>query len=258
MSGIAVRRLITAEEMEPCHELQAVVWNMPDPTDIVPGHQLQTAAKYGGIVLGAFDRDRIVGLSYGFVGLWQDRPLLCSHLNAVLPEYRGRGIGCQLKLAQREHCLADGLGLMHWTYDPLELVNGNLNIRRLGGTSVTYVRNLYGAMQDGLNAGLPSDRLVVEWDLASARVTAAIEHGSAPGPDRADCMPYDGSSLPEGGRPLALTMPVGFQEIKRQDPAEALRWRLHVRSAFERAFAAGYRVTGADQHGYIFTKETPA
>ncbi len=250
-----IRILKTVDEIRPCEELQVAIWHMPDAQDAVPAHQLFTAAKYGGMVLGAFDGDRLIGLAYGFVGLYRGRPILCSHMNGVLPEYRGQGIGYALKVQQRLAALERGLEAMHWTYDPMELVNGNLNIRRLGGTSRLYEPNLYGTMSDGLNAGLPTDRLVVEWDLTAARVHQALMSGAAPAPERAECFAYDGTTLPAGGQALALTLPKQFQQIKRTDPREALRWRLAARRAFVEAFAAGYRLTGADADGYIFTRE---
>lgn len=45
-----------------------------------------------------------------------------------------------------------------WTYDPLETVNGYLNLSKLGGVCTQYIENCYGEMPDILNAGLPSDR----------------------------------------------------------------------------------------------------
>src|SRR3970282_1162763 len=94
----------------------------------------------------------------------------CSHMLAVLPEYRDQKIGYRLKLAQREAVHEQAVRLITWTYDPLESRNANLNINRLGGIVRTYKRNHYGEMQDGLNAGLPSDRLLVEWWITSNRV----------------------------------------------------------------------------------------
>lgn len=225
--------------MEQCHSVQMVTWDMPDGAESVPVHQLLTAAKYGGLVLGAFDGDLMAGFSYTFVGLDRGEPIWCSHMLAVLPHYRGKGLGLQLKLEQRRIALERGIMRVHWTYDPVELINGTLNIRRLGGLSRTYVRDLYGSMQDGLNAGLPSDRLVVEWELASDRVVQALAAEAAPIPD---------------GEEIAIPVPPKFREIKRTDPAEALRLRLALRQAFESAFAAGFVLTGVEGYQYILTR----
>ncbi|HLN61677.1 MAG TPA: hypothetical protein VK464_09010 [Symbiobacteriaceae bacterium] len=252
---LAMRVLTTAEEMAPCEPLQMATWAMPDAGDVVPVHQLLTAAKYGGLVLGAFDGETLVGLSYAFVGLYGGRPLLCSHMLAVLPAWRGQGVGHALKVEQRRLAVERGFDLIHWTYDPLELPNATLNIRKLGGVASTYVRDLYGPMRDGLNAGLPSDRLVVAWHLASPRVAHALERGRAPQPALDDCLPFTaGDSLPADGTPLAVTLPENFQQVKRVDPAGAMRWRLAVREALESAFAAGYAITGYQGAHYILTR----
>lgn len=255
MEPISISVLTSAAEMAACESIQVTTWQMQDPTDVVPVHQLLTAAKYGGLVIGAFAGAELVGLSYAFVGLQGGKTLLCSHMLAVLPAYRGLGVGWQLKAAQRDEALARGFDLIHWTYDPLQMVNGNLNIRRLGGIARTYIRDLYGTMNDGLNAGLPSDRLVVAWHLGTDRVREAIAGGGAPQPSLAACLAYDGRTLPDGGRPLALAIPARLQQLKQSDPAEALAWRLRTREAFERAFAAGYVLTGAESNSYILTRE---
>ena len=142
---------------------------------------------------------------------------------AVLPAWRGRGLGVALKQAQAKAVLQDGYNLMTWTYDPLEARNANLNIKKLGGICRTYIRNCYGKMRDPLNQGLPSDRFEVEWWLDNT--AAAL-------------------------RPLAQTaprfidIPTNFQAIKQASLAQAKQIRLKTREQFEQAFAAGYLVTG--------------
>ena len=92
----------------------------------------------------------------------------------VHPAYRNRGLGYSLKLAQREHVLAQGIDLITWTFDPLETRNATLNFHKLGAVCNTYLPNLYGDMRDGLNAGLPSDRFQVDWWIASERVAQRL------------------------------------------------------------------------------------
>ena len=84
----------------------------------------------------------------------------------MLPEYRRWGVGWRLKMAQRDAVLAQGLERITWTFDPLESANAHLNFAKLGVISDTYLPDFYGAMPEALNAGLPSDRLLVAWLLA--------------------------------------------------------------------------------------------
>ena len=64
-------------------------------------------------------------------------------------------------------CWSQGIDLITWTFDPLEARNAWLNFGKLGAVCNTYLRNVYGNLQDGLNAGLPSDRLQVDWWIGS-------------------------------------------------------------------------------------------
>ena len=172
---IQIRLLSTQEEIRSVEQLQREVWSLPD-VEVVPLHVLITAAKNGGLLLGAFDDERLVGFVFGFPGLTPEGKLKhCSHMAGVHPAYRDRGLGYSLKLAQREHVLAQGIDLITWTFDPLETRNATLNFHKLGAICNTYLPNLYGEMRDGLNAGLPSDRFQVDWWIASERVAQRLQ-----------------------------------------------------------------------------------
>ena len=193
--GISIKRLTTIQQFHQCEELQRRVWGMSD-TDVVPLHLLLTVQKNGGLVLGAFDEGgRMIGCLFGFLGARDataQQLKHCSHMMGVLEGWRGRGVGYQLKLAQREHALAQGLELVTWTYDPLESLNAALNIGKLGVVCRTYFRDLYGEMEDGLNVGLSSDRFQVEWWVASQRVAHRLAAPSSSPPKLGG---------KEGGRP---------------------------------------------------------
>ena len=151
------------------------MWDLPD-VEVVPLHVLITAAKNGGLLLGAFDGETLAGFVFGFPGLTPDGKLKhCSHMAGVHPAYRDRGLGYSLKLAQRLHVLAQGIDLITWTFDPLETRNATLNFHKLGAICNTYLPNLYGEMHNGLNAGLPSDRFQVDWWIASERVAQRLQ-----------------------------------------------------------------------------------
>ena len=179
----------------------------------------------------------------------------------VLPQYRDRGIGEELKRRQRDVVLAQGITLMTWTFDPLQSRNARLNLRKLGAVCHTYARNLYGTMSDRLNAGVPSDRFEVEWHLASRHVEARLARAE-PEPDlatllaegvpvlnpaslgAADDAPAPVCCDPSGARVL-IRFPTNIQALKMTRPAEALTWRMQVRDLCERSFAAGYTITDA-------------
>ena len=172
-SNFTIRLIETPEEMRLVEELQRVVW--PDSeTDVVPLHMLITAVHNGGLVLGAFVEEKMIGFVFGFPGLDTTpdgpRPKHCSHMMGIHPDHRDGGVGFALKRAQWQMVRHQGLDHITWTYDPLLSRNAYLNIAKLGAVCVTYRRSEYGDMRDGLNAGLPSDRFQVDWWINTQRV----------------------------------------------------------------------------------------
>ena len=63
---------------------------------------------------------------------------------------------------------------MEWTFDPLEIKNAYFNIERLGAIVRRFVLNQYGTTSSKLHGGLPTDRCIAEWWLASPRVEAIL------------------------------------------------------------------------------------
>jgi predicted GNAT superfamily acetyltransferase len=263
---ISYRVLTSLAEMQAVEELQRQVWPASELI-IVPTHVLLTVVQNGGVLIGAWDEEKLIGFVFGFLGTDEgevDRPAMtrlkhCSHMLAVLPEYRDQRIGYQLKLAQRTAVDQQAVRLITWTYDPIESRNAHLNIARLGGIVRTYKPNHYGEMSDGLNAGLPSDRLLVEWWITSHRVKQRL------GGERkalelelymaANTIILNPSRVNEAALPVLTTpfeptdalclveIPANFQHLKTNDHALALEWKLQIREVLTEAFAKGYLIT---------------
>ncbi len=266
---IEIRILETRADMRAVEDLQRQVWGNNE-SEVVPLHMLTTVAHNGGVLLGAWDAEaeRLIGFVFGFLGTDEDNPRRpaaanlkhCSHMLGVISEYRNQGIGHQLKLAQRELVVHQGVRLMTWTYDPLESRNAYLNIARLGCICNTYLREVYGEMQDVLNKGLPSDRFQVEWWITSQRVRQRVsgersslnlEHFTSAGVPILNPTRLNDSGLlqmtsppitPEGVFGL-VEIPANFQALKAADLGLAREWKLQARAIFEEAFADGYIVT---------------
>lgn len=263
---IVIRPLESGEDLVRAEQLQAVVWPGSE-LDVVPAHMMAAFVHNGGLALGAFDGQRLVGFVLGFLGTDSSSPgrvamarlKHCSHQMGVLPEYRDRGVGLLLKRAQREVVVEQGIRLITWTYDPLQSRNAHLNIRRLGAVCRTYLRDVYGEMRDAINAGMPSDRFQVDWWVTSRRVAERLE-GKRPPLDMAhflsagaqrlnpaslgdDGLPYPTDEPERPGGNLALVeIPPDFQVVKDRDLELAKAWRGQTRRIFEEAFAQGYMV----------------
>lgn len=266
-SPLSIRALTTMRDMLEVEELQRQIWPGTD-LDVVPGHLLVTIEHNGGVVLGAHLEGRLVGFVLGFLGVDTSSPgrvamarlKHCSHMLGVHPDYRNRGIGFRLKLAQRQVVISQGIRLVTWTFDPLHSRNAYLNIRRLGALCDRYLENAYGRMRDDVNQGVPSDRFEVDWWVTSARVESRIE-GKRPPLDLAnflaagavklnpaslgaDDLPYPADeSAPMEGNVLLIEIPPDYERIKEADGELAAAWRSHTRDLFRRAFARGYLVT---------------
>jgi predicted GNAT superfamily acetyltransferase len=264
MPSLNIRILETTQELFAAEQLQRVVWPGSE-IDVVPAHLMITAVHNGGLVIGAFDNERLVGFVFGFPGIESTpdgpRPKHCSHMAGVLSEYRDRGLGFALKRAQWQMVRHQGLDHVTWTYDLLLSRNAHLNISRLGAVCSTYRRAEYGEMRDGLYAGLPSDRFQVDWWLNTHRVERRLSGRARPSltlahlarvgvrplyamDHRQDGMPRPPEHIPAlDDQLLAAEIPPDFMALKEADLGLARDWRFFTREFFEAAFARGYIVT---------------
>ncbi|MDH3944389.1 MAG: GNAT family N-acetyltransferase [Anaerolineae bacterium] len=268
--AIEIRLLETPAEMETIERLSLDVWPGSE-MDVIPAHLLLTIAKNGGIVLGAFEKDRMIAYAFGFLGLHSlesnQEIKHCSHQLGVHPDYQSSGVGFKLKRAQWQLVRQQGLDLITWTYDPLLSLNANLNFAKLGAIANTYLRELYGQMRDGLNIGLPSDRIQMEWWVNSKRVIRRLSsqprprldmaHFLAAGVPQINHTSLDSNHWPvpetellpindEASEPhpvVLLEIPADFPQLKSADMQLASNWREHTRMAFEMMFSTGYYIT---------------
>jgi predicted GNAT superfamily acetyltransferase len=245
---IVIRACEGHEELEACVQLQVETWGY-DVTDIMPRKAFLVMQKVGGQVLGAFDTGlpgagangdaaSLAGFALSMPGVktgshspdGNPRPYLHSHMLAVKPGYRDRGLGAQLKLAQRKDALARGIKYMEWTFDPVEIKNAFLNINKLGAIVRRYIENFYGVSSSRLQGGLPTDRLIAEWNLDSERVRSIIE--GKPAADRI---------IEE-----RICVPASIYQWKASeaDRPRALAVQLENRLKFRQAFAQGLAVIG--------------
>ena len=174
--AINIRSLCEQSDLEAAVSLQRDIWSYKD-IDIDSRAMLTGASRFAGQILGAFDRERLIGFALAYATLSFGR--LHSHRVGILPEYQNFGIGRKLKLAQREDALARNIAVIQWTFDPLQSRNAYFNLVRLGGIAKTYIPNLYGITTSLLHGGLPTDRLLIEWELESERVRRILA-GEAP------------------------------------------------------------------------------
>jgi predicted GNAT superfamily acetyltransferase len=179
-----IRALHTIPEFRQVIALEQEIWGYSDAEDAVGIPMFVITVKRGGILLGAYDGDRLIGFVYSIAGLKDGRPMQWSHMLGVLPAYRATGIGRALKREQRHISLEMGLDLMEWTCDPLVAVNAYLNFRRLGVIVEEYALNVYGDSSSPLHRGAPTDRFIAQWQMRSPRVVRMLEADGVPSATR--------------------------------------------------------------------------
>ncbi len=250
-SSIVIRDVESAGELREVEELQKQIWGLPD-LDVVPLTQMIAARTAGGVLIGAFDGEVMVGFAYGFVGMEDGKPAHHSHMLAVLPEYRNLDLGRRLKLEQRDRVLDQGIELMTWTFDPLQSLNAHFNFNKLGVISDRYFIDFYGRDATSFLHRNGTDRLWVSWMLTSARVgdRAAGKGGAGEFPEAAPLVELSEDDSPLSGdmkealssSAAYIEIPMNIGEIEKRDFDLAAEWRAATRNAFTQAIGAGYLV----------------
>lgn len=255
---MTIRPLGSIPEFREVSALEAEVWGYTDLADAVGIPMFVATLKRGGLLLGAYDGRVLAGFVYSLAAVKDGRPTQWSHMLAVRPRYRGAGLGLALKLAQRRACLARGIDLVEWSFDPLAAVNAQFNLRRLGAVAREYAVDLYGASDSPLHRGAPTDRLLAEWAIRSPRVEAALAAAPRPaGPGAGPAFPgvvRVNEVEPRGAwqacvrcdtsrddGEVAVVVPGRYQEMLAREPSLAQDWRLASRDLFSAYLGRSYR-----------------
>jgi chorismate synthase len=248
------RVLHNVDDMKQFVDLEIAIWEL-DPRDAVPTSLLHAMSMNGSLVIGAYDQEEMIGMAFAFPVPRGKKQILWSHMAGVKPAYQGKGIGFALKQFQRNWALERGYDAIAWTFDPLQRGNANFNLHVLGASAQIYHVNLYGEMADGINAGLPSDRLEVIWNLRDKRVKQlAVGRSGISDLDvnlassfflQADNhnQPIQNNLPSDLPSPCLIEIPGDLAGLKQMSPQAALNWRLALRQALETAFASGYSAT---------------
>ena len=199
-------------------------WDLNFGTEIT-SNLLIAMVHSGSYVSGAFIDNKIVGAAFAFPAT-NSGLHLHSHMTAVLPEFRDKGVGYALKIDQWRWAKKKNYSYLSWTFDPLVRRNAKLNIAKLGVDISAYFPNFYGDMPDALNAGDESDRLMVSWrtEIDAPKARELITN-------------------PEPGD-ILIEIPEDIVAIRTKNQSESMKWRRQVRAQFMAAFEKNGRVIG--------------
>ena len=231
----------SASEAEALRGLQRQVWGSP-PEFLYPS-DIHSSDFGAGTSIVARVEGALAGFLFGFYR-FDSSPLpgdrgaryhgslrLESQTMAVLPAYRGLRIASLLKRVQAQQAWRAGIGVIHWTADPLQFPNAALNFGLLRAVAYEFSADLYPFRND-LNR-VHASRLSLTWLVASRRVDDVPLVGSRAevvdmghrrqiphvndGPHSADLTRED---------PLiAIEVPLDWTALQQQDLNAALAWR---------------------------------
>ena len=223
-NSIQVRELDNLQDQDFGRKIFDITWSMDAGTEITP-NLLQAMVYSGSYLSGAFIDNKIVGAAFAFPAT-NGGLHLHSHMTAVLPEFRDKGVGYVLKIDQWNWAKKKNYSHLSWTFDPLVRRNAKLNIAKLGVDISAYHPNFYGDMPDALNAGDESDRLMVSWitDIDTPKARELI-------------------TKPETGD-ILIEIPEDIVAIRSKNQNESMKWRRQVREQFLAAFEKNGKVVG--------------
>lgn len=246
--GIVVRPLSSRAEFEIAEGVQASAWGVGD-RGVTPKEVLIAIHDNGGLVLGAFDRNSMVGYALMMPGYNGKEVYMYSHQTGVRKEYQSKGVGYLLKRKQREVALKRGFKMIAWTFDPMIGRNAHFNMKKLGIVARNYMVDYYGPMNDSINWGLPTDRVLCEWFLETStqrRIRAStkkVTRETFRVIDRTGAEPYPKCKdwrIDLSVDKALLDIPRDIVALKKKDLDEGKRWREATRDAFQRYFGAGF------------------
>lgn len=256
---IVIRDLKSIDDLSQLKAVEQAVWGIAGD-DSLPLTVAIASKAAGNIFVGAFDKDKLVGFAFGFLGREHGQTTIHSHMLAVLEAYRHLDLGLRLKQAQRERAMAMGVHEMTWTFDPLQSRNAHFNFSKLGVVSDTYKVDFYGPETSSPLHRNGTDRLWVRWILNSRRVRDRLAPQLTGKGARAETLDalrllaplvrFDPSGNP-GRADLAeslarqrvsIEIPGDILEVERADMGLAREWRDATRWAFREAMKAGFFV----------------
>ena len=180
----------------------------------------------------------------------EGRLCLYSQLTGVVPGYQSRGLGYQIKLFQRQFARAEGIERDRLGVRPAPGGQRPFQPRPAGCPSRALRRKHVRRADRRLNAGVPTDRLIAEWNVAAAphaplsfdsvsKLPRLIELAQAP---RHSLVPVGVMPISNVVEPrLLLEIPADITALRTADPDQAETWRALVSEAFRRALEKSYR-----------------
>ena len=242
LGRIEIRVAHTPADSALIAELFDKVWDVKS----MVSPEIMTACMHNGgygsvIYIESGSMFRPVGAAFALVGRalpGLNGPNLHSHATGVVPEFVGMGIGEMIKRHQWHWAKENGFDTITWTFDPLVRRNAHFNLVKLGARVLGYHQNFYGELDDGINAGEQSDRVLVQWDVAGVDVPLGV------------------SFIHPTPNAIVIKTPADIEQLRKTDRVQSDQWRVRQRAEFESAQLSGLQVVGlTSDFSYVLTDQ---
>lgn len=254
LQSITFKELNHATHFSQASNLQQLVWG--DNAQLIPLSLMKANTLIGGLNLGAFVNDRLIGFLFSLPGIWKNEPVHWSYRLAIHPDYQNLKVGQSLKLKQKDICRDKRqVNYILWSFDPLESRNAYFNCHKLGVQVIDYLTDFYEGSTSDLHQDLHTDRLLVKWPLSSQPPRP---------PFKLEDLPYyiDSSSLKTSPSLVKLKIPIDIQSLKKDNLSEANNWQSKIKTAFQILSQSEYTIIDClkDTHSvhyvYIFKRSS--
>lgn len=255
LANVVIRPMRDLADFIACESLFDSIWRSDSGSSLMAKDLLRGLSSASSYVSGAFQSGQLVGACVGFWGPPGSRTMH-SHIAGVSGSARGRNVGYALKLDQRAHALENDADTITWTFDPLVRRNAFFNFHKLGGVASKYLVNYYGQMAYEINGTDESDRLLLEWKLASPGVVGTCDARLETTPTHAGQSEIiagliEGTSgqpvvVPTSASTLLVGVPADIEHLRRRDPGLGREWRAAVRAVLVGALSDGGHIDGFD------------
>lgn len=255
MDKIYIKEIDNQDDFKECEKIQRELIQLNE-VGIVPAYLLELSSAHGGLTLGLYLNDKVIGYSFSLAAYSKDRGYyLFSDAMGFYRNYQRKSLGYIMKQVQYQIAKEKGVKKIFWTYDPLLGPNANINIRKVGGTVCEYELDRYSLINASSGVVIPADRFLLDWSIQTMRVKQRMIDGKLPEKmktqreikncaNRTIPILFHAGSKPIVFREIAeytldnsqktvlVEIPLEYMEIREIMPELAQDWRLKTRNIF--------------------------
>jgi predicted GNAT superfamily acetyltransferase len=170
LDKVYVKEIDNKEDFKECEKIQRELPQLGE-VGVVPAYLLELTTSHGGLTLGLYMNEHIVGFSFSVAAYTKEKGYyLFSDSMGFYKNYQRKSLGFLLKQVQYQVAKEKGAKRIYWTYDPLLGPNANINIRKVGGMVHQYELDRYSLVNTSSGICIPADRFLLDWSIQTKRV----------------------------------------------------------------------------------------